>query len=157
MESGRTLRRYKERLARINERLTEIRSKTEALLESLEQGLPTAADVARLKSLQSARQRLFQEYLEGTDAFIQYIIELEESNRRSAMTTKRPRSSRSQAKIEELSQELTTNLRLQRVDEAIKELLSFLADTDFFGQNATTARRRRLRTLQRALEQALAN
>jgi hypothetical protein len=157
MESGRTLRRYKERLARIDERLTEIRSKTEALLESLELGLPTAADVARLKSLRSARQRLFQEYLEGTDAFIQYVIELEESNRRSAMTTERPRSSRSQAKIEELSQELTANLRLQRVDEAIKELLSFLADTDFFGQNATTARRRRLRTLQRALEQTLAN
>jgi hypothetical protein len=46
-------------------------------------------------------------------------------------------------------------MRLQRVDSAIKELLDFLADADFFAANASTGRRRRLRSLQNAIEKAL--
>ena len=51
--------------------------------------------------------------------------------------------------------ELTRDLRLERVDNAIKELLDFLSDADFFAANASTGRKRRLRALQNAIEGAL--
>ena len=96
-----------------------------------------------------------QDYLEQANAFVEYVVKLEESNRRPPVTEERPKAPRSQAEIEALSQELATNLRLERVDEAIKELLAFLSDADFFSANATTGRRRRLRALQNAIEKAL--
>jgi len=60
-----------------------------------------------------------------------------------------------QARIQELSEVLTLTLRLERVDKAIKELLDFLSDSEFFAANASTGRRRRLRTLQNAIDKAL--
>jgi hypothetical protein len=70
------------------------------------------------------------------------------------LTSQRPR--KRQAEIEALSEELNTTLRLERADDAIKELLSFLADAGFYAANATTGRERRLRQLQNAIEKALA-
>lgn len=70
------------------------------------------------------------------------------------MTTKRS-GSKKQAEVEAISEELNTTLRLGRADEAIKELLAFVEDGDFFARNASTGRRRRLRSLQNALAKAL--
>jgi hypothetical protein len=69
------------------------------------------------------------------------------------VTSRQPR--KRQAEIEALSEELNTTLRLDRADDAVKELLAFLADEDFYAANATTARQRRLRQLQNAIAKAL--
>jgi hypothetical protein len=156
MESDSAFRRYRERSERLDKRLAEINSQTNAILKSLGQSAPNASAVARLQVLRDRRAQLFRDYLEHADAFTAYLIEQEATNRRSVMTAKRPKAPRSQAQIEKVSAELTTNLRLERVDDAIKELLAFLEDTDFFSQNAPAGRRRRLRTLQGAIEKALA-
>ena len=156
MESDPALRQFKQRQERFHQRLDEIRQETDAILESLEQRPPTVTDAAHLERLRDKREKLFADHLEKTTAFSQYLRQVQETNRRSKMVEKRttpPR--RSQAKIEALSEELTTKLRLERVDDAIKELLDFLADPDFFPPNATTGRKRKLRTLQNAIDKAL--
>ena len=155
MESTPAVRQFRERQQRFHDRLEELRQQTEVLLEGLEQRMPTAADAARLTVLRGQREKLFQDYLARTGAFIEHLREVEKSNRRSNMPEKRAAAPRSNARIEQLSEELTTNLRLERVDEAMKELLDFLADADFFAANATTGRRRRLRTLQNAIGKVL--
>src|SRR5262245_49864323 len=63
------------------------------------------------------------------------------------MTSRGPDADK-QKQIETISSELNTSLRLSRVDGAIKELLAFLEDDEFYAANATTARKRRLRSLQ---------
>jgi len=98
---------------------------------------------------------LFRDNLEQAGIFIEYLRKLKESNRRSDMAEKRSPPQRSQAQIQELSEQLNTKLHLDRVDNAIKELLDFLADAEFFATNSPTGRRRRLRTLQNAIEKAL--
>ena len=70
------------------------------------------------------------------------------------MATRKPNTDK-QADIESLSQELNTTLRVERVDEAIKELLAFIEDDAFFAANSPVGRRRRLRSLQNAIEKAL--
>jgi hypothetical protein len=155
MDEDPTLRRYRAQRDRLYRRLTDNRTQTNALLEALQQRMPAPADAARLDGLEREHASLLQDYLKQTTTVTEYILQLEEQNRRPKMTTKRPKAPRSQAKIEELSQELTTNLRLERVDDAIKELLNFLSDTGFFAANATTGRKRKLRTLQNALTEAL--
>jgi hypothetical protein len=71
------------------------------------------------------------------------------------MSEKRTRAPRDDARLQKLSDDLTRDLRLERVDNAIKELLDFLSDADFFAANASTGRKRRLRALQNAIEAAL--
>jgi hypothetical protein len=65
-----------------------------------------------------------------------------------------PGLGRDEARIQELSEQLTTDLRLKRIDNARKELLDFLSDAEFFAAYASTGRRRRLRSLQNAIDQA---
>jgi hypothetical protein len=157
LESDPALRQFKQRQERFHQRLNEIRQESDAVLAALEERPPTVTDAAHLERLRDKREKLFTDYLEQTASFSQYLRQVQATNRRTKMVEKRsapPR--RSQAKIEELSQELTTKLRLERVDEAIKELLDFLADPDFFPPNATSGRKRKLRTLQNAIDQALA-
>jgi len=158
MESDPDFRRYRERHKRFSKRVEEMRVQTDSILEGLEQGGPSTANAARLDGLRRERARLFQDYLDQAGTFIEYLRRLEETKRRSDMAEKRTRSRspRNEAQIQELSQELATKLRLARIDDAIKELLEFLADGDFFTANVTTGRRRRLRTLQSSLEKALA-
>jgi hypothetical protein len=155
MNADPELRRYKSRRDRLYRRLTANGSQIDALLASLQENLPTSSDAVRLEALGKERATLLQDYLEQAATITEYIVRLQDENRRSKMTTQRTKAPRSQAKIEELSQELTTNLRLERVDDAIKALLDFLADSEFFTANATTGRRRKLRTLQNALAKAL--
>jgi len=135
--------------------LEQIRRQTDALLEELQQRSPTAADLARLERLGSEPKQLLQEYTDETAILLERISRAMESNRRSQMTERSGRPPRDQAEIEQLSEEISTKLRLDRVDDAIKELLAFLADADFFAANATTGRKRRLRALQNSLEHAL--
>ena len=71
------------------------------------------------------------------------------------MSEKSTRAPRDDARIQKLSEDLTRDLRLQRVDGAIKELLDFLSDAEFFAANASTGRKRKLRALGNAIEKAL--
>jgi hypothetical protein len=100
-----------------------------------------------------------EDYLQQNAALLDYTREqlrkIEEANRRTTMADKRSQTARNDARILEVSEELTTKLRLERVDGAIKELLDFLSDTDFFAANASQGRRRRLKTLSNAIEKAL--
>jgi hypothetical protein len=137
------------------QRLEEIRARTDAILQRADSQAPAAADIAQLDGLRGELERLFLGNLKQFTTFIENVRKIEEANRRAVMVEKRSSPRQSQAKIQELSEELTRELRLDRVDSAIKELLDFLADTDFFAAHASTGRRRRLRTLQNALAKAL--
>lgn len=157
MEAEPVLREYLEGQRRFYERLEEIRIRTGSILAGLEQRLPSVADTEQLDAMRGEREKLFQDHQLQAGALIEHLRKLEQSNRRSAVAEKRTRPQRSQAQIEKLSEELTTKLRLERVDDAMKELLDFLADAEFFAASATTGRRRRLRAVQNAIEKALAN
>jgi hypothetical protein len=159
MEPDGVIQQFKEHRDRIHTRLEELRRQTDALLEELTQRSPTAADAAELERIRGRPKELLQDYFVETSALIEHVARVIESNRRSEMAEKseRPaRPARNQAQIQKLSEELTTQLRMERVDGAIKELLDFLADSEFFAANATTGRRRRLRSLQNGIEKALA-
>jgi hypothetical protein len=151
------LRQFKQREERFYGRLSQLRRETNRVLAALARRVPEEADIARLQELAAERAKLFEEYSAQAGAFVEHVVNVEKSIiRRPAMPEqRRPRPSRSQAKIEELSEELTTKLRLERIDDAVKEVLAFIEDRDFFAANATTARRRRLRSLQTAIEAAL--
>jgi hypothetical protein len=128
--------------------------------EALTSQPPTAATVRQLDRLRARLEEAVKNYLNRNTGLLDSMREqarrIEEESRRAAMTEKRSRPARDQTRIQELSEELTTNLRLERIDAAIKELLDFLSDDEFYATNASTGRRRRLRTLQNALEKALA-
>jgi hypothetical protein len=118
-----------------------------------------AASVRQLDRLRAQFEQAVSAYLNQNAAFLGHVREqaqrIEETNRRTAMSEQGSRPPRSEARIQELSDELTRDLRLQRIDGAIKELLDFLSDEDFFTANASTGRRRRLRALQNAIDKAL--
>ena len=155
METDQQFRDYRKHQDRFHKRLDEIRAQTDILLKEVESS-PTAANIERLHDARGELDRLFQDSLKQIGSLIDYVRKIEESNRRkAAMVEKRSSVPRNQAQIQKLSEELTTNLRLERVDGAIKKLLDFLGDADFFAANASTGRRRRLRTLQNAIENAL--
>jgi predicted membrane chloride channel (bestrophin family) len=138
--------------------LTLLNETNEALNHSVEE-TPTAARLDELERLRGQLQEAFRSYLDQNAAFIRELRDqadrIEEAKQKAAMAKKEPRAERDQAKIQELSEQLATDLRLERVDNAIKELLDFLSDAEFFTANASTGRRRRLRSLQNAIEKAL--
>jgi exonuclease VII large subunit len=131
---------------------------TATALDALTSQPPSAATVRQLDRLRARLGEAVENYLNPglLDSMREQARRIEQESRRAAMAEKRSRHPRDQARIQELSQELTTNLRLERVDAAIKELLDFLSDDEFYPANASTGRRRGLRTLQNALEKALA-
>ena len=136
--------------------LAELRARFAGTLESVESQPPTVAEVASLAGLGADLGRLADAYLDQLNTFADRKRRIEEeASVKRVMAEKRSTSPRDEVQIQKLSQELTTGLRLERVDAAIKELLDFLDDTDFFTENASTGRRRRLRTLQNAIEKAL--
>ena len=132
---------------------------TATSLEELASQPPTPASVRQLDRLQARFEEAVKAYLGQTTALLDYVREsvrqIDESNRRTAMSEQRKKPARDEARIQALSEELTRDLRLQRVDGAIKELLEFLTDDEFFAANASTGRKRRLRTLQNAIDNAL--
>ena len=153
---------YLEAQRRFQERLAELSRQTEAVLAGLEEGSLATSEISRLDSLLAERRKLFEEYQEQSGSLVQNLRRLEQeqrraeqANREAKMAEKRAKTPRSEEDIARLSEELTTKLRTDRIDDAIKELLAFLEDAEFYAANATTARKRRLRTLQKALETAL--
>jgi hypothetical protein len=133
---------------------------TATALDALTSQPPSAATVRQLDRLRARLEEAVETYQNRNTGLLDSMREqarkIEEESRRAVMAEKRSRPARDQARIQELSDELTTNLRLERVDAAIKELLDFLSDDEFYAASASTGRRRRLRTLQNAIEKALA-
>jgi hypothetical protein len=156
MEEDARLREHIEAQRRSQERMEALRVQIDALIATLTEGTAHASDAEALAELLAERERVAKEQREQGSAFVRYVREIEEAKRRSAMAERRPPTPRSQERIERISEELTTKLRLDRVDDAIKELLAFLADAEFFAANIPTGRRRRLKSLQTAIESALA-
>ena len=162
METNPAFSQYLESQRRFQARLNELGRQTEELLEGVAGGTATAADVATLDALVSERRKLFEEYQSQAGTLVEYLRKLEQEtrkaeqeNRKTKMAEKRAKAPASQADIEKLSEELSTKLRTDRIDNAMKEILAFLGDADFFAANATVGRKRRLRQVQKAIEGAL--
>jgi len=155
LETDPVVRRYRDSEARFHERLAAIRAEIDSLLGAV----PSEEGAAQLSGIKRELEGLFRDNLEQTSGVIGHLRKLEESKRRSEMAEKRSspqrNRERSQAQVQELSEQLNTKLRLDRVDAAMKELLDFLADAEFFAANASTGRRRRLRALQNTIEKSL--
>ncbi len=140
------------------ETLLGLRSQLDAIAGSAASQSPSPEDVSKLAKLGGELDQLSRSYLEQLAAFAEQRrrMEEEEAARKKAMPEKRtPTAKRDDAQIQKLSEELSTGLRLDRVDAALKELLDFLGDAEFFAANASIGRKRRLRTLQNAIETAL--
>jgi hypothetical protein len=159
LEVDPTFRKRSQSLKRAIQHMEALLGQTGSSLDALGGQAPTAASVRELDRLRAQFDQTAKAYLDQNAAFLDFLREqahkIEESNRRAAMSEKRSRPARNEARIQQLSDELTRDLRLQRIDAALKELLDFLSDEEFFATNASTGRRRRLRTLQNAIEKAL--
>jgi len=160
VEEATELGEQRERLKRVLQGLEALLAETDAALESAGEQPPSADAVSRLEELRARLEESVREYLSENAAFVkrsrEELRKIEEANRKAAMAEQRSRPERDEARFQALSGELATELRLERVDKAIKELLDFLSDAEFFAANASTGRRRRLRALQNAIEKALA-
>lgn len=156
MEGEPDLRRQGERLRHLRASLEEILGRTDDAIGRLASEEATPASVLQLERLRGELEKTVQDYVVQAGAFAdqmrEYLSKIEEAKR---MAEQSPKPARNQARIQELSEKLARDLRLERVDNAIKELLDFLSDTEFFAANASTGRRRRLRSLQNAIDKAL--
>src|SRR5688572_9880567 len=128
MESDQVFRRFKERQARFYEQLERLRRQSDSIIDSLQSRGPSAVPAQQLVGLSGEQERLLQEYAGHVSTFAEHLIKVQESEREAEVTQKRPAAPSNQAQIDKLSAQLTTELRLERVDDAIKELLAFLAD-----------------------------
>ena len=159
MEEDPGFRKRRERLRLLLHKIESLLGETDNALDVVASEAPTRSGIGQIDRLRGQLELTVRDYLDQNTAFLEYLREqaskIQEANRKAAMAEKGPRPARNQAGIKELSDQLMTDLRLERVDNAIKELLDFLADGDFFAANASTGRRRRLRSLQNAIEKAL--
>jgi recombination DNA repair RAD52 pathway protein len=160
LASDSDFRKQRDALRRALREMEALLGQSATALDALTSQPPTGATVRQLDRLRARLEEAVENYLNRNTGLWNSVREqarrIEEESRRAAMAEKRSRHPRDQARIQELSQELTTNLRLERIDAAIKELLDFLSDDEFYAANASTGRRRSLRTLQNAVEKALA-
>ena len=159
MEDDREVQRRRESLKRV---LQSLEGLLEVAGDALDQAgaAPSGDSLEQLERLRSLLTDNVQVYLDGQAAFSDHVRErmrkIEEATAEAAMSEKPAKSrTRDAERIQKLSEELTRDLRLQRVDSAIKELMDFLSDAEFFAANATTGRRRKLRMLQNTIEKAL--
>jgi hypothetical protein len=160
VEDDAGFRKRRERLRRLLRRVEALLGETDTALEAMTSEAPNVTGLGRLERLRSRLEASVQDYLLESTAILEYTREqvrkIDEANRKAAaMTEQRSSPARDQARIQKLSEEFSRELRLDRVDAAIKELLNFLSDADFFAANASTGRRRRLRALQNAIDKAL--
>jgi hypothetical protein len=153
-------RKQRDGLTRALRDMEALLGQTATALDALTAQPPSAATILQLDRLRARLEEAVETYLRRNthllDSMREQARRIEEESRRAAMTDKRSRPAKDEARIQELSEELTRNLRLERIDAAIKELLDFLSDDEFYAANASTGRRRRMRSLQNALEKALA-
>ena len=159
MDTDPEVRKRKERLKRVLQKLEALLSQTDSTLDAMTAAPAAPGDIRELDRLRSQLADAAKDYLDQNGAFLDYVREqarkIEDANKKAAMSEKRTRAPRDDARLQKLSDDLTRDLRLERVDNAIKELLDFLSDADFFAANASTGRKRRLRALQNAIEGAL--
>jgi hypothetical protein len=153
------VRKRRERLKRVLQGLEALLGQMDSRLDAMTADTTVAGDIRELDRLRGQLAESVKDYLDQNVAFVDYVREqarkIEDANKKAAMSEKRSRPARDDARIQKLSDDLTRDLRLERVDNAIKELLDFLSDADFFAANASTGRKRRLRALQNAIEAAL--
>ena len=158
MEDDSQYRERRERLERLAQNLQALLGQTNEVLDNAAEE-PTKARLSELDRLRTQMESAVHDYLDSSADLREYLRDqeskIEEAKRKAVMAEKRPRGERDEARIQELSEQLSTDLRLERVDNAIKELLDFLSDAEFFAANASTGRRRRLRSLQNAIDKAL--
>ncbi|HEX5368090.1 MAG TPA: hypothetical protein VFY10_01605 [Dehalococcoidia bacterium] len=149
----------RERLRRALRKIDALLVETNSALDVIASDALRGTKARHLDDLRGQLESELNDYFDESSAFLEYARErqhkIEEAKEKAAMAEKRKRPARDQERIQEVSDQLTRDLRLGRVDEAIKELLSFLSDTDFLAASASTGRRRRLRTLQNAIDKAL--
>jgi hypothetical protein len=159
LETDPGIRKHREDLRRLLRQLEAVLGQSDTTLDAMTSAEPTADSVRELDRLRVELEQSVKDYLAQNMALLDYIREhvrkIEDANQKASMAEKRSTPPRNDAQIQELSEKLATELRLERVDSAIKELLDFLSDADFFAANATTGRRRRLRALQNAIDKAL--
>ncbi len=159
MEDDPELRERGDRLRELLRKVEALLDETGTALEAVGSQPPTAEDVGEMDRLRDNLSHSVQDYLQQNATFLDHmrgqVRRIEEANRRAAMSEKPSKPSRDEARIQEVSEQLSRDLRLERIDKAIKELLDFLADAEFFAANASTGRKRRLRSLQNAIEKAL--
>jgi hypothetical protein len=159
LASNPDFRKQRDGLTRALRDMEALLGQTATALDALTSQSPTPATVRQLDRLRARLEEAVETYMSRNTGLLDSMREqarrIEEESRRAAMAEKRSRPAKDEGRIQELSEELTKNLRLERIDAAIKELLDFLSDDEFYAANASTGRRRRLRTLQNALEKAL--
>jgi len=160
MDGETGVRKRREDLRRVLRKLEVLLAQSDTLVDELAAAAPTGKDLAALERLRVDVAQSAKEYIDQQAAFSEYVQGqlrmIEEARAAAAMPKKTAKTgTRDEARIQELSETLTRDLRLQRVDGAIKELLDFLSDAEFFAANASTGRKRKLRTLQNAIEKAL--
>jgi hypothetical protein len=157
VEDDAELRERAERLRDLLRKVEALLGQTDMALEAIE--MPTVENVEEMDRLRGKFSQSVQDYMEQNNAFLGHmrdeVRKIEEANRKAAMSEKRPKATRDDDRIQKVSEQLSRDLRLERIDAAIKELLDFLADVEFFAANASTGRKRRLRSLQNAIEKAL--
>jgi hypothetical protein len=153
------VRKRREGLRRVLHKLQALLDESDSAVDALASEAASDRRLAELERLRGEVAGSAQEYLEQQASFSEYVREqlrmIEEAKAAAAMSEKRTRAPRDDARIQKLSEDLTRDLRLQRVDGAIKELLDFLSDAEFFAANASVGRKRKLRSLQNAIEKAL--
>ena len=146
-------------MASLHGQVEDLLRQVETTLETASAEEPTTETIGRLDGLQVKLEEAVKDYLDKNGILLDFlrekVREIEEKKHKAAMSEKQTGPKRNEARVQELSEELTRELRLERVDGAIKELLEFLSDAHFFAANASTGRRRRLRSLQNAIEKAL--
>jgi DNA-binding FrmR family transcriptional regulator len=159
MDAQAEVRKRREGLKRVLQRLEMLLGQSDAALDALASGAQAETGLKQLDRFRADLESAAREYLDQQATFSQYVRDqlrmIEQAKAAAAMSEKTKKPARDQARIQQLSEDLTRDLRLQRVDSAIKELLDFLADAEFFAANASTGRRRKLRALQNAIEKAL--
>lgn len=152
------VRKRREGLRRVLQKLQALLEKSDSEVDALTSG-PSDKRLAELERLRVEVAGSAKEYLDQQEALSEYVREklrmIEEAKAAAAMSEQSSKAPRDEARIQKLSEDLTRDLRLQRVDGAIKELMDFLSDAEFFAANASTGRKRKLRGLQNAIEKAL--
>jgi hypothetical protein len=159
MDADAEVRRRREGLSRVLRKLQALLDESEREFDALTSGEPSEKRLAELERLRVDVAGSAKEYLDEQEAYSEYVREqlrkIEEARAAATMPEKSSKAPRDEARIQQMSEDLMRDLRLQRVDAAIKELMDFLSDAEFFAANASTGRKRKLRALGNAIEKAL--
>jgi len=74
MESDPIFRQYRDKRIRLYERLDAVRSQVDEWIADHSKVWPELTDLARLEALHSERERLFADFQESENQFIDYVL-----------------------------------------------------------------------------------